>query len=130
MPAALDSADHSSREDFVAALLHESGGRPLVTIAEAARALRVEPAYLYARQRQLGAVRLGDGPRAPIRFLAQTLAERLAAAQAPASRQQPPTSPQARAPRRRRARSPALDDDLLVARDRYAGLRPQAPGAR
>ena len=79
------SPSTTPRQVFLEALLHEFEGRPLVTVAEAARALRVEPSYLYARQRVLGAARLSEGPRAPIRFFAHALAERLAAIQAPAS---------------------------------------------
>lgn len=40
----------------------------LVTVAQVARRFQVHPSWVYANARRLGAVRLGTGPKAPLRF--------------------------------------------------------------
>lgn len=40
----------------------------LITAGELARKLRVERPWVYRRWRELGGIRLDDGPRAPLRF--------------------------------------------------------------
>jgi hypothetical protein len=60
-------------------------GPELLTVAEVARRLSVSPNWVYAHKRDLGAIRLGDGPKARLRF-------RLAAVLAELSRQEGPVS--------------------------------------
>jgi hypothetical protein len=53
----------------VAALLPASpGSPPLLTAEEVAARLGVERSWVYAHARELGVVRLGDGPRPRLRF--------------------------------------------------------------
>ena len=40
----------------------------LLTVAQVARRFQVHPSWVYANARRLGALRLGTGPRAPLRF--------------------------------------------------------------
>jgi hypothetical protein len=40
----------------------------LLTVADVAARLRVTPKWVYAHQQELGAIRLGDGPKARLRF--------------------------------------------------------------
>ena len=48
----------------------------LLTVSEVARRLNASPHWVYAHKRDLGAIRLGDGPKARLRFhLAAVLAE-------------------------------------------------------
>jgi hypothetical protein len=43
-------------------------GQDLLTVAEVATRLRVNPSWVYAHQEELGAIRLGSGPKARLRF--------------------------------------------------------------
>jgi hypothetical protein len=48
----------------------------LLTVSEVARRLNVSPQWVYAHKRDLGVIRLGDGPKARLRFhLAAVLTE-------------------------------------------------------
>ena len=55
-------------------LVHEAGtvtGRDppdLLTVAEVADRLKMSPKWVYAHQRHLGVIKLGDGPKARLRF--------------------------------------------------------------
>lgn len=40
----------------------------LLTVAEVAARLRMSPKWVYAHQRRLGVIKLGDGPKARLRF--------------------------------------------------------------
>jgi hypothetical protein len=40
----------------------------LLTVAQVARRFQVHPSWVYANARRLGALRLGSGPKAPLRF--------------------------------------------------------------
>jgi hypothetical protein len=40
----------------------------LLTVAQVARRFQVHPSWVYANARRLGALRLGTGPKAPLRF--------------------------------------------------------------
>jgi uncharacterized membrane protein len=64
--AAIADIVSALRGALVDALLGASDGRWLVKVAEAARALGVDEGYLYRHQRQLGAIRLGTCPKAPV----------------------------------------------------------------
>ena len=69
-----------------------------VDAATLARALSVEREWVYLRARELGALRLGDGPKARLRF---DLERARAALVAMNARDQPPPD---KPPRRRRGR--------------------------
>jgi hypothetical protein len=42
--------------------------RDLLTVAEVAERLKMSPKWVYAHQRRLGVIKLGDGPKARLRF--------------------------------------------------------------
>jgi hypothetical protein len=80
----------------------------LVDAAEIARRCNLSRDYVYSNAERLGAVKLGDGPRARLRFDPATVAERLSAQPDSA-----PTPAPTRRPRRRQSRG-----DLLPVRGR------------
>jgi hypothetical protein len=96
----LDAEDIEAVARRVAELLRATTNLtgPLVDAAELARILGVERDWVYARAGRLGAVRLGDGPKARLRFDIERVRETLASA-GPGT--QPPSDD---APRRRRGR--------------------------
>ena len=97
----LDAEDIEAVARRVAELLRATTNLtgPLVDAAELARILGVERDWVYARAARLGAVRLGDGPKARLRFDI----DRVRATLAPAGPgRQPPTD---EPPRRLHARS-------------------------
>lgn len=49
----------------------------LLTVAEVAQRLRVSTKWVYAHQRRLGAIKLGEGPKARLRFDAGAVAAEL-----------------------------------------------------
>ena len=65
----------------------EVGGGELIDAAEVARRFGVSTTFVYRHAARLGAVRLGDGPRARLRFDPSTVSEALKAAEP-----SPPTS--------------------------------------
>jgi hypothetical protein len=84
--------------------LLEAPPRKLLTVAEVARLLAVEPDFVYAHQAELGVVRLpGKGRRPALRFDRDTLLERLDRSHA--TQAQPPTRRARRAQRARDATS-------------------------
>lgn len=76
----------------------------LIDVGEAARRLGVSRSTIYAKATELGAVRLGHGPKARLRFDAARVRDALVAAPA-GTEARGPLRPVARA-RRRRAPSP------------------------
>jgi hypothetical protein len=61
-------------------LLQDSAPRPsaqLLTVSEIATRYRVRPSWVYAHKRELGVIRLGDGPKARLRFDAAVVASAL-----------------------------------------------------
>src|SRR4051812_32020806 len=46
----------------------DGGETQLLTVAQVARRFQVHPSWVYANARRLGALRLGTGPKAPLRF--------------------------------------------------------------
>jgi hypothetical protein len=56
-----------------------SGSAPigLLTVTEVAQRLRVSTKWVYAHQRRLGAIKLGGGPKARLRFDARAVAAEL-----------------------------------------------------
>jgi len=83
-------AEHAAH--LVVQLLERPGGGAfgLLEPKQLARALNVSLDYVYAHAADLGAMRLGDGPKARLRFDLQT------AQTAMRSRKQPPTATAAR----------------------------------
>ncbi len=89
----------------------------LINAAEVARRFGVSRSTVYERAGELGAIRLGDGPKARLRFDPQTVAERLTVAEQPKdSREQ--ESPGGRQRRRSRVR-PTDRVPLLQIRRRW-----------
>ena len=75
----------------VVELLREEGvvsrdGPRLLTVAAVAQEFGVSTDWLYANARPLGAIRLGSGPRARLRFDRATIADRIAKVASLASR--------------------------------------------
>jgi hypothetical protein len=96
--------------------LLEAPPRKLLTVAEVARLLAVEPDFVYAHQAELGVVRLpGKGRRPALRFDRDTLLERLDRSHA--THDQPPAR---RARRAQRARDAASFIELLPYEPRSA----------
>jgi hypothetical protein len=69
-----------------------------LTVSQVAARYRVSRSWVYAHQRDLGAMRLGEGPRARLRFDAKVVADAIAAFD---RRQAPPEPPKAAVGRRR-----------------------------
>lgn len=104
LPSRLHPADIEAIARRVAELIGEQprapeGGR-LLTAGEVAQRFGVARGWAYANADRLGAVRLGDGPRARLRFDPA----RVAAAVAPRQASKRPQMPE---PRRRRRSRPA-----------------------
>lgn len=114
--------------DAIARRLHELQQQPirpiavrtageLMTVAEVAKHLRVNPKWVYAHQKELGAIKLSDGPKARLRFdisiIETRLGELRAAKPAPSS---PHERTQVTVRKRRR-----LQSRPLPAMDRAAG---------
>lgn len=85
----------------------------LVDVETLAQALGLSSSYVYEHQDELGVIRLGTGPHAPLRFDLEKLLDELTACST-SRESDPPPPPSAkpkRAPRRRSA--PGADRDLL-----------------
>jgi hypothetical protein len=129
----LDPASVEAIACRVAALLREDGAGgasdtvltgaggadELLTAAEVARRFGVSRDHVYRHAADLGAIRIGDGPRGRLRFDAATVAERLTACEG--SKRSVPPTPASQAdsrPKRRRrsARGPdrAPDKPALI----------------
>jgi hypothetical protein len=112
-----DEADRSLVDAVarrVVELLREEGavsreGPRLLTVAAVAQEFGVSTDWLYANAGRLGAIRLGSGPRARLRFDRATIADRIAKVASRAARDR---SSQ-RGKRRRGARAGADGGDLL-----------------
>ncbi len=120
-PAELDALAAAVAERVVERLRDEAVPPSEPTALLDARALAarlgVSPSYVYSRSSELGAVRLGNGPRARLRFDL----ERALEAHASAPGCTAPATPQAAKPRPRRAAS-----KLLPIRGRAARATPTA----
>ena len=84
MPVDLDSIPLADVPGAIARLLARLSARPAtvkaddaLTPAQAAKLLGMSRKYVYAHVRELGGVRLGKGPKAPIRFFRRKLLARL-----------------------------------------------------
>jgi hypothetical protein len=76
-------------------------GKVLLTVAEVAARYRVHRSWVYANANRLGAIRLGEGAKAPLRFDPETVTAALrdhtpTPAPAPDRRGEPSSSPNAR----------------------------------
>jgi hypothetical protein len=89
----------------------------LLTVAQVARRFQVHPSWVYANARRLGALRLGTGPKAPLRFDPRRVA--LAVEDPPSSGGQPAEDTRAREAASERGAAPAR---------RKRGLLPIADG--
>jgi hypothetical protein len=104
----LDSDDVEAIARRVAELVGHAPG--LVDAQSVAAELCVDRDWVYAHARELGAVRLGDGPKARLRFDPRHVRERVAALAA-----QPDAPPPDERPRRRRRRTqPATPGVKLI----------------
>ncbi len=83
LAAALPEPLNTELVDAIARVVVQLGSsgstsRPeLLTVAEVADRLRVNPKWVYAHQHELGPIRLGDGPRARLRFDADIIDSRI-----------------------------------------------------
>jgi hypothetical protein len=96
----------------------------LLTVSDVADLLRLDDDWVYAHADELGAVRLGSGKRAPVRFEPATLAARLRAlrdAEPARAKDRPPAK---RTSRRRKESRAAPADDLLPINDRVRRAGP------
>jgi hypothetical protein len=100
----LDAEDVEAIARRVAELVGQAPG--LVDAHSVAAELRVERDWVYAHARELGAVRLGDGPKARLRFDLRHVRERVTEL---ASKLEEPV-----APRARRRAQPAMAGVKLI----------------
>lgn len=84
----------------------DAGAGELLTVSDVAARYRVRPSWVYAHQRELGAIRLGDGPKARLRFDGQTVAAALDRHRHAARRRGEGHRPRARRRRRMPSRIP------------------------
>lgn len=100
----------------VAELLQAEPPTPerLIDVAEAARRLGVSRSTIYAKANELGAVRLGHGPKARLRFDAARVRDGLVDASGDAAARDPARS----VPRSRRRRARSSGAPLLPIRGR------------
>lgn len=87
----------------------------LVDAAELAAVLGVSRDTVYAHADELGAIRLGDGPRAPLRFELERAVQGAVRLSSERSQDADPAMASGKSRRRRRARS-GSDVDLLPVR--------------
>jgi hypothetical protein len=97
----------------VVELLREEGavsrqGPRLLTVAAVAQEFGLSTDWVYANAGRLGAIRLGSGPRARLRFERATIADRIAKVASHAARDR--SSPHGK---RRRGTREGADGDLL-----------------
>jgi hypothetical protein len=90
----------------------------LLTADELARWLSVERDYVYAHADELGALRLGSGPRARLRFDRDEVRRRLSSCSASRQSHEGETAAQTPKPRRRRRAGMGTSIDLLPIRGR------------
>jgi hypothetical protein len=100
----------------VVELLREEGvvsreGPRLLTVAAVSQEFGVSTDWLYANARPLGAIRLGSGPRARLRFDRATIADRIAKVASHATRDR-----SSQRGKRRRGTREGADGDLLPIR--------------
>jgi len=106
----LDSDDVEAIARRVAELVGQTPG--LVDAQSVAAELRVEREWVYAHARELGAVRLGAGPKARLRFDLAHVRERVA--ELDAHENEPPPDEPPRRHRRRSRKQPELTGVKLI----------------
>lgn len=95
------------------------GASDLLTVAEVAARLRVGPKWVYAHKHELGAIKLGEGPKARIRFDPSVVDSRLVIdhGEDPGRHKTPEASPaSAKRPRRRLVSRPLPAIDRIADR--------------
>jgi hypothetical protein len=95
-------------------LTRARGDGRLVTVAELATWLQVERSYVYTHAEELGALRLGSGPRARLRFDLDEVRRRISCEVGRES--EPPDTASQAASRRRRPRSMGTNVELVPIR--------------
>ena len=101
MSGQLDPADVEAIAQRVVEILGDRGAPPqLVTAAELSRRLGLSRSTVYEKAEEFGAIRIGDGPRARLRFDPDLVATNLGAGRAEVAAS---GNPRPRAVRRRRA---------------------------
>jgi len=90
----------------------------LLSAVELAAFLNVTPDYVYLHADELGAWRLGDGPKARLRFDLDTVRERLTRCTAGSASSEAETRTVKPKPARRRVGVSAQEVELLPIRDR------------
>ena len=98
-----DASVEAVAERVVDLLRGEDIGGELIDVAEVARRFNVSRAFVYDHADHLGAVRLGDGPKARLRFDLDRVREALAA------RPQESAHAVSQSPKPRRRRKSAVD---------------------
>jgi hypothetical protein len=94
----------------------------MLTVAQLAQHLHLNRAWVYQHADELGAIRIGSGPKARIRFDLHTTTQALRQHQP--GKTQGPATPKPRKPRRSPASPYRTDAPLLEIRDPYArGVR-------
>jgi hypothetical protein len=68
-----------NRSDGADAATRGATNGTCLTVSQVAARYRVSRSWVYAHQRELGAMRLGEGPRARLRFDAKMVADAIAA---------------------------------------------------
>lgn len=104
----------AERDDF-------DDSRRMLTAAQVSRLWGVSRRWVYEHARDLGAQRLGDGPRPRLRFDPEEVAERLRKVRSDEDRS-------LEGPRRRHKRRPGKPDNFGRVRRQAAGGRCNAPG--
>jgi hypothetical protein len=107
---------HRQQEDRERQRVSEPVG--MFTVSQLAQHLHLNRAWVYEHADELGAIRLGDGPKARLRFDLHTAKTALGRQQA--DREPAPAAPKPRKPRRPQPSPYSPDAPLLKVRDPYA----------
>lgn len=112
-----DSSVHVCARDRAREARELAAAGQLVRVSHLAAVLDVDVSYVYDHALELGALRLGSGPKAPLRFDLDEALRRLSSCSA--SRRSPePAAAQQAAPRRRSRARLGTNVDLLPIRGR------------
>jgi hypothetical protein len=91
----------------------------LLTVAEVAERLKMSPKWVYAHQRRLGVIKLGDGPKARLRFDPRAVEE----LRQPDAGPDPIAAPPSSRPGRREAAGASSRGHCLLWTPRLVGRR-------
>jgi hypothetical protein len=115
-----DEPDPLEQLLLAAAADADGGATRLLTVADVAAVLRLDPGWVYDHAQALGALRLGRGPRSPVRFEARTLAASLRALAQGAELSVSALQPRVRSRESRASRRSTSSPELLPIRPRRA----------